>query len=61
MISRVEVFLWFTGFRVEVAVFASILDCTNLPWLCELYLKLVECDVEMYIHIKTCVNSTRKN
>lgn len=63
MISKIEVFLWFTGFKVEVTVFtvfAPILDCTNL-WFYELCLKSVECNVEMYIPIKTCVNSTRKN
>lgn len=41
VISRLEVFLLFIGFGVEVAVFASILDCTNLLWLCKLSLKLL--------------------
>lgn len=62
MIARIEAFSWFTGFKVEVAIFASILGCTNHPWLYKLSLTLVECDIEMYIYMKTCVNKTaRKN
>ena len=29
MIARIEIFSWFIDFKVEVAIFASILGCTN--------------------------------
>lgn len=62
MISRIGVFSWFIGFKVEIAIFASLLGCTNLPWLYKLSLKLVERDVEMCIYGKTCMKRTaRKN
>lgn len=31
MIARIEMFSWFIDFKVEVAIFASILGCTNHP------------------------------
>lgn len=31
MIVRIEMFSWFIDFKVEVAIFASILGCTNHP------------------------------